>query len=94
MKRVQSWERWRLRLFGIRPKAASFFGCRLEASATIESGPRPVIFLDAGWKPALPLALPGFHHVPSSGVGEVGVQARGHGRLDRVGVGWAMGNQT
>jgi len=41
--------------FGIRPKAASFFGCRLEAGATIESGPRLLVFLDAGWKPALPL---------------------------------------
>jgi len=38
----------------------------------LESGPRPLVFLDAGWKPALPLALPGFHHAPSLGVGEVG----------------------
>ena len=91
LKRVQSWERWRPRLFEIRPKAANFFGCRLEASATIESGPRPLNFLDAGWKPALPLALPGFHHAPSLGKGEVAMQARGHGRLDRVGVGCAMG---
>jgi len=47
--------------------------------------------LDAGWKPALPLALPGFHHAPQLKVGEVAIQARGHGRLDRVGVGWAWG---
>jgi len=57
----------------------------------LESGQRPLVFLDAGWKLVLPLALPGFHHAPSLGKGEVAMQAKGHGRLDRVGGGCAMG---
>ena len=58
----------------------------------LESSQRPLVFLDAGWKPSLPLALPGVYHAPSLGVGEGAMQAKWHGRLDRVGCAW--GNQT